>query len=610
MADETASVVFCDIGDILGTAVFSPPPRRLERLDVFPFVSAVLKQLKDNKNRLGIISNTGDEKAEDINKILKAADIIDFFEPKLRIYSSEVNLTKDSPKIFKLAAEQAGLASNPEKCLFVGEDPRERSFAAQAGFLVARDLSLLGGVFPQALTAQPDISNMDACIQDVIMAALDGDPGPDEPNNFNSLLGRLEAARVRVPPLYQDTVFKPYSEKLRFLGESQFNAILIRDVKRESLGLIMMDIAHAILQNGELFNDKETDAFEEVVSDLYDGFLSAQDRKGIKTPDHAVIPPLVKWGNPGFGPYTLPINATFAGFRVQSAIVSLPPANARRGLMAWSALGHETAGHDILHADEGLQAELSREVQRELRSRNIGFGLDDYWSSRIDETASDVLGILNMGPGAGIGLIAFLRGFVSALGAPAKLRNVGPAQDSHPADILRGYLAAATVRLLSFDGAPLWGNIIEQEVDKDLGLIRLAGIIVSPEVAKLSADIVAGVIATKKMAALNNHSLIEIQDWRNRDELIVNEQLMPALTTTIPLAVELESGIFAAHVVAAATLAALAKGANIPILFARMISILKQMHDKNPSWGPLFISHPSTLYRDLAFVPYKDELNG
>jgi exonuclease I len=41
----------------------------------------------------------------------------------------------------------------------------------------------------------------------------------------------------------------------------------------------MLDIAHSILQNGEGFNEKATDSFQEVRSDLYDGFLSAEDRK-------------------------------------------------------------------------------------------------------------------------------------------------------------------------------------------------------------------------------------------------------------------------------------------------------------------------------------------
>ena len=36
----------------------------------------------------------------------------------------------------------------------------------------------------------------------------------------------------------------------------------------------MLEIAHAILQNGEGFQERATDAFQEIVSELYDGYLS------------------------------------------------------------------------------------------------------------------------------------------------------------------------------------------------------------------------------------------------------------------------------------------------------------------------------------------------
>ncbi|MDQ3802364.1 MAG: HAD family hydrolase [Acidobacteriota bacterium] len=598
------AVVFCDIGNILGVPRFSPPPPTLE---VFSFVEGALTELRDKGVRLGVISNTGDETAETMDEILKKSGILDYFEPNLLIYSSVVGKTKDSPEIFELAAEAAGLADHPERCLFVGEDPRERSFAAQAGFGVARDLSLFE-LFLNPLRAvfQPNLENLQACVADARFSALDGDPGPEDPDDFHELLGRLEASRLKLPPLYRETVFEPYVKTLKDLGQARFSQILFDDPPRERLGGLMMDIAHAILQNGEQFQQAATDAFEEVVSDLYDGFLSAQDRKGIKAPDHAVIAPLVKWGQPDFGPYTWPIDATNEAFDVEAAIVNLPPANARLGLMAWAALGHETAGHDILHADEGLGPELSSIVQQELESQNIGFGLAEYWSSRIDETASDVMGILNMGPAAGIGIVAYFRGLNAAFSGNPRLRSVGPSNDSHPADILRGYLAASTVRLLSFDGAAVWANIIEQETDRDVGAIRLGGVLVSQQVARQSAEIVAGVIASQKCDALNGHALIEIQDWRNRDEGII-EQLREALTTTVPLAVELASGVFAAHVVSAAVTAALAGGANIPVLFGRMLAVLKIMHDKNPSWGPLFILHPSTISRHRVYTFRRDE---
>jgi hypothetical protein len=273
--------------------------------------------------------------------------------------------------------------------------------------------------------------------------------------------------------------------------------------------------------------------------------------------------------------------------------------------MGWSALGHETAGHDILHADDGLQPELATLVQKELTKEHIGFGLAEYWSSRIDETASDVMGILNMGPAAAIGLICFFRGLNAAGSGKARLRSRGPSKDPHPADILRGFLAAATVRLLSFDGASEWANIIESETEKDLDDVVLSGILVSPTVARQSAEIVAEVLVTQKSKILANHALIEIQDWRNRDEDIVN-QLREVLTTTTPLSVEFAGGVFAAHVVSAAVMAALSKGANLSVLFSRMIGILKIMHDKNASWGPLFVTHPSNVSRDLCYIPHRE----
>ncbi|HEX8354857.1 MAG TPA: HAD family hydrolase, partial [Pyrinomonadaceae bacterium] len=359
------SVVFCDIGNILGVPRFTPPPPALE---IFSFVEEALATLQEKGVRLGVISDTGAEAAETVEEILKKSGIYEFFEPELLLYSSVVGKRKNSPEIFQLAAEKAGLADHPERCLFVGENPRERSFAAQAGFEVARDLSLFELFHnPVRAASKPNLANLAACVEDVRLSGLDGEAGPQDPEDFHELLGRLEASRLKLPPLYRETVFDPFTAKLKALGPSKFSKILIDDPARAGVGGIMMDIAQTILQNGEQFQQTATDAFEEVVSDLYDGFLSAQDRKGIKTPDHAVIAPLVKWGQPEFGPYTWPIDATHEAFDVEAAVVSLPPANARLGLMCWAALGHETAGHDIIGADKGLGAELSGIVQNELK---------------------------------------------------------------------------------------------------------------------------------------------------------------------------------------------------------------------------------------------------
>src|SRR5205814_526688 len=155
--------------------------------------------------------------------------------------------------------------------------------------------------------------------------------------------------------------------------------------QRERAAGLMLDIAQAILQNGEDYQSAATDAFQEVVSDLYDGFLSAEDRRGINPPDNAVIPPLVKWANPDLGPYTWPIDAT----------------------------------------------------------------------------------------------------------GNASLRNEGPSGDPHPADILRGYLAAEVVRQLTFADAKSWADLITDETDKDVTAIRIMGVPSTRDQAAASARIVA-----------------------------------------------------------------------------------------------------------------------
>jgi hypothetical protein len=446
----------------------------------------------------------------------------------------------------------------------------------------------------------PDLSGLPACVEDARRAWLDHDAGPADPTDYADLLARLAAARDKLPPLYRTTAADPYIATLKGLGAAKFGELLAADPRRERTAALLLDIEQAILQNGEGYEAKATDAFQEVISDLYDGFLSAEDRRGVKEPDHEKIAPLVKWGNPESGPYTWPVDAT-RSFGLDVAIVNLPPANARRGLCAFAALGHETGGHDILHADEGLLRELGHRVRAALVAAKLGANLADYWASRIDETASDVLGVLNLGPAASVGLLAYFRGLRAAFGGAPALANDGAAADPHPADIVRGWLGAETVRLLEFDGAADWADAIARETDRDAGSIRLAGRRVAQAQAKKSAAIVARTIATDRLSALDNHALAEIQNWRNADALLV-AQLEPSLVARDSLPSGYAGGTYAAHVVAAAVTAALEKGAAIQAIFDRMLGVLKVMHDANPSWGPLYVAHPGDLARDFVLA--------
>ena len=87
--------------------------------------------------------------------------------------------------------------------------------------------------------------------------------------------------------------------------------------------------------------------------------------------------------------------------------------------------------------------------------------------------------------------------------------------DNHPADILRGYLAASAIGRLSFDSAKEWAAAIQTEDNKDLGQIRLnilpkyngspdlnSGTVMSPGDGRKSADVVAETIMKYKLESL------------------------------------------------------------------------------------------------------------
>ena len=136
--DSLAGVVaFFDIGNTLASVTVSSSGDHIERLAVLPDVPLVLATLRDRDVQLGIISDRGRIPEEEVNQALAAAGLWDFFAPELVIYGR-----KDSPRIFELAATQAGMPGSERLLLFVGEDPAERAQAVRAGFLVASHPSL------------------------------------------------------------------------------------------------------------------------------------------------------------------------------------------------------------------------------------------------------------------------------------------------------------------------------------------------------------------------------------------------------------------------------------------------------------------------------------
>lgn len=465
---------------------------------------------------------------------------------------------------------------------------------------VANGVAALAAVASRGPSDPSSFAGLAAAIDDARAAALARGDGPPDPLSFASLRARLERASAKLPPIYRRAVADPLLRELDSLGARGFARVLAEDPGREGAARLLLDVSQAVLQHGEGYQARATAAFQEVVSDLYDGFLSAEDRRGVKPPDHGVAPPLVRWGSASDGPYTWPVTAT-ASLGVKAAVVSLPVVNASAGILAWQAVAHETAGHDILSADVGLRDELARVVRERLLAEKTSLAVADYWADRIDETASDVLGVLNMGPAAAVGLVGYFRGLNGAWRGTPSLRNVGRAEDPHPADIARAYLAAETVRLLSFKGAAQWADRLVAEADRDLGRIRLGDVAVTAAAAKASAAVVARTIVRTRLSALEGRAFGQIQDWRDRDEAIVAE-LRQALRAESSgkgkanagaLAGRYAEGAYAAHAVAAGVYEAVEGTTSPAKVMSRMIAVLAGMHDRNPAWAAVPNTSPS-----------------
>lgn len=128
------SVVFFDLGGTLGTPLLALHSNHIIGFEPHQVALSTLAIMLLDGLMLGVISDTPEqETADSMRRVLEGAGIYCFFDPKLLVYSSVVGHKKDSPEIFKIAVVSAGFAASPEKCLFVGDDATERSFASEAG---------------------------------------------------------------------------------------------------------------------------------------------------------------------------------------------------------------------------------------------------------------------------------------------------------------------------------------------------------------------------------------------------------------------------------------------------------------------------------------------
>ncbi len=357
--------------------------------------------------------------------------------------------------------------------------------------------------------------------------------------------------------------------------------------------------------------------FLAVVSDLYRSFLSREKRAGLAIPLIEWLPPLAAFKSSGVqGPFTYPASSVEAMTGSRVGVVSLPSSYRDHPLL-WAALAHETGGHDILHADPGLLDELSSGIRGMfdgLAYQGLVYGswldagttqlLGYLWSYWCDETASDVYGILNIGPEFALSFIpwlAALRMRLGGLAQPALLTNTlsGPGNplDSHPTDILRIFVAIGVieslcglgpqvrleyVQLLNRVAYMLAGGVQQITIQGEIPghgsnpvPINLA---LPVPIMASAAALVGRFIASVPLRALSGRSIQQIETWDDSDEAAARRVAREVSHCS------LRTSFDAAQLLAGSILAALRNPDAYKRISKHLGESLDRVFDRDPVW--------------------------
>ena len=156
-------IIFFDLGDTLVQKIAVSPSG--EKFDWVPGAKELLTRLRQVNLGLGVISNTGTLQRNQLLQRLPQDFSFDIFDADLVLLSSEVELEKPDPRIFRLAVNRAQNNSDPDMtmrvdprdCLYCGESLEEVLVAQHVGMLSAR----------VQLTPQPDIGRLDDFLKNV-----------------------------------------------------------------------------------------------------------------------------------------------------------------------------------------------------------------------------------------------------------------------------------------------------------------------------------------------------------------------------------------------------------------------------------------------------------
>ncbi len=429
---------------------------------------------------------------------------------------------------------------------------------------------------------------------------------PELPSPEQRLREAIYLGAAELPQIYQDN----------YVGKLNDNWDLILTQYR-SRPFTIETLTGPVYQHGPTSEVRqELRRFLEVVSNVYYSFTSPEGRRAaLGLPFDPIEPPLALFQHDGRqGPFTIPSAFTHIG------IVSLP-STYRKDPVLWTAIAHETGGHDVILAIPNLLTDLQKGVQRlfhidpEQINTSFSPGNDQIyglmWSYWMSETAADVYGLLSVGP-------ARILGFVAKQVA-SNYRTVYDSQpfpllstsssagnktiDEHPIDILRIYLAMGVIesyRNLSEATRQKYLSLLEQIAQRcaqnaGVQTIDIKGFIpidIESTFArhyswqrqlvemKANAQLVGKYIATEQFSTLGNHNIQDIETWDDADEESAQQVAEALLNGTAT-----SNTVDEAQLLAGATLAVLADPEKYRVVNERLEEALDARHEQTPRWG-------------------------
>lgn len=439
-----------------------------------------------------------------------------------------------------------------------------------------------------------------------------------EPPSVDIVRRPIEAAADALPLVFRRVYVDPLLAQLP-------HALLTLEQQGdpELTGAITETLAGAVYDHRAAEVAAPLHRFLAVVSNFYRSFLSAKRRARAQLPLREFVPPLAMFQHSGRrGPFTLtsPTVERLCGSNV--GVVSLP-STYREHPILWASLAHETGGHDVLHADPGLLDELAAGVESffggagsldpdHLTGAQL---LSILWSWWIDEAASDVYGLLNIGPTFALNLIAFFAALIARgqhIEEPTLRTRSGRSPnellDSHPVDILRPHLAIGVIQSLrGLSPSVRTGYINDLNALTDLcargaqeveiiGFLPLQGggslplnVALPLKDMQDAARRVGAFIASARLRSLDNHNIQELETWDDADESVA-VRISDILKND-------HSAVGAgddAQLLAGATLAVLYQSASYDTVTSHLDAALDFSFTTDPIWGlplpdPVFV---------------------